>query len=76
MDVKPGVSHRKVFLSITKNSECLVVCFPLSIFLLISPVSIFALGISKLVIVLFPTPEGPAKATLLPFIRCNNSSIP
>ena len=44
-----------------------VVCLPLSILLLISPVSIFASGLRILIRDDFPTPEGPAMTVVFPF---------
>ena len=62
--------------STTKSSLCLVVCFPLWDFLLMSPVSIMAPGISLFMIVDLPTPEAPASATDLPAISLLSSSMP
>ena len=59
-----------------KISTCLVVCRPLEVLLLISPVSISVLPVREFMIVDLPTPDGPARATLDPFIRLYNSSIP
>ena len=60
---------------ITISSECLVVCFPRSIFLLILPVSIFTSDCRRLIRDDFPTPEGPAIEVVFPFKSDFNSLI-
>ena len=65
LDVKPGESTIKLFSNISINSACLVVCLPLSIFLLTSPVSSEKLGLRQLIKLLFPAPEGPATTDIL-----------
>ena len=59
-----------------KISTCLVVCLPLAVLLLISPVSISFLPVIWFIIVDFPTPDGPASATLAPFIKSYSLSMP
>ena len=62
-DVNPGESTIYVSSSALKSSTCLVVCFPLSILRLISPVCLLLSGISLIYRLDLPTPEGPAKPT-------------
>ena len=58
------------------SSAWRVVCLPLCILELTSPVSIFAWGNALLIKLDFPTPEGPAKTDILFCSTCFKSSIP
>lgn len=76
IELKPGVSMIYVPSFIGIISECLVVCFPRSIFSLICPVSICTSSCRQLMIDDLPTPEGPATVVVLPSKMCFISSMP
>lgn len=66
MELKPGVSSINPLLSVTNNSVCLVVFFPLLVLLEISPISKSFPKIFEIRLV-FPTPLGPENETILFF---------
>lgn len=64
----PGVSTINVELLSSKIRLSVVVCFPLSVFSLISPVLSISSQSRLLIRVDFPTPLGPVKAVIFPLI--------
>ena len=58
------------------SSECLVVCFPRSIFSLMEPVSITIPDCKQLTSEDLPTPLGPATVVVLPRSKSFNLSMP
>lgn len=72
----PGVSIIKVFSEILINEVVTVVCFPLSVKVLIFPTSKFKKGKRVFNKEDFPTPDCPQNKLFFPSIRFLNRSIP